>query len=270
VRAAAFDACANRALCDEHRRKQLVRQLQQAQKSAPAANVAAGLAHDLKNAMTSIQLHLDLLGIGLAADGTQRRHLDGIRQSLAHANRLLERLHSFMRPQVRRPVAVLLDEEIAGMNHLIESAVGQGVDLKFILDPCPPAKLDRTELQQVVLNCVLNASQAMRNKGKITISAAAVALDTEHGRQFEPALAAGDYAVLTISDTGPGLPAGAASSAVKAFHPSAQKTGWGLGLSVVHSCAVRSGGAVKISSQKRRGTAVTVAFPATAAGRGKN
>jgi two-component system cell cycle sensor histidine kinase/response regulator CckA len=268
VCAAAFDACANRALCDEHRRKQLVRQLQQAQKSAPAANVAAGLAHDLKNAMTSIQLHLDLLGLGLAGDTNQRRHLDGIHQSLKHANQLVERLHTFMRPQVRRPVTVLLNEEIAGMNHLIESAVGQGVDLKFILNACPLAKLDRTELQQIVLNCVLNASQAMRNKGGITISARTVALDNEDSRQFQPRLPGGDYAVLMVSDTGPGLPDGAAGTAAQSFHRSARKTGWGLGLTVVHSCAVRASGAVKISSSKR-GTAVTVAFPAAAAGRGK-
>jgi two-component system cell cycle sensor histidine kinase/response regulator CckA len=256
-----YRTCAHQAVCDEQRRKLLVRQLQEAQKQAPSANVAAGLAHDLKNMMTAIRLHTDLMELSLPAESSEQRHLAHIRKSVTHASELLERLGSFMKPHPHRATLLQLHEEVAGLEELLRGLGSSNVTLKLKAEPCAPVRADRIELQQILLNCVLNAKQALGKGGTVTVRTGEVRLLDEEGKQFKPPLPDGRYAELRITDEGRGLRKETVSEASKPFHRSSRKSGWGVGLTVVHACAVRAGGGVKITNAERGGTVVSIVFP---------
>jgi two-component system, cell cycle sensor histidine kinase and response regulator CckA len=257
-----YETCAHRAVCDEKRRSMLVRHLQAAQKSAPVATMAAGLAHDFKNIMTTVRLHSDLIGMSLPADASQHQNVAYIREAVEHANELLERLVRFARPHVRHAVVLHADEEIADSAALLEAVLGSAITLKMDLRPCVPVQMDPVELQQIVLNCAVNARQAMRARGVVRVSVRALEISKEIGSQFEPPLPGGRYVEVAVTDDGPGMSSDQVRSASSQYHASGLKRGWGLGLAVVHGCAARAGGGVRIESEAGAGTRVAVALPA--------
>jgi signal transduction histidine kinase len=227
----------------------------------PSATVAAGLAHDIRNILTTVRLHADLLGLAAPQHTSCSRHVDYIRQAVAELNELITRLGTLARPHGRRAVRLRVDQEVAAMSLLLKAAVGCGIDLQLDLTPSPAVQVDRIELQQIVLNCVLNAKQAMRSGGRVVVRVRPVRLTAAVAGEFAPVLQPGRYVELSISDTGPGVPESVARSASTAFHRTTKKSGWGLGLTVVHGCAVRAKGAVRITNGKAGGACIAVALP---------
>jgi len=257
-----FAVCAQRSACDASRRKLLVRQLQQAQKLLPSAEVAAGLAHDFKNVLTTIRLHSDLIGLSIAADAPPQQNLAYVRDAVTQAEALLQRLGSFTRQRSRRTSLLRLDKEIKDLAPMLRGAAGSNIEVRVDVKSCAPVKVDRIELQQVVLNCVLNAKEAMPSGGTIRIQISNRPLKAARARKYQPAVSAGNYVSLAISDNGPGMRPEVADKVLRPFHRSGKKNGWGLGLAVVYACAVRAGGGVLISSKPAAGTCLQVVFPA--------
>src|SRR5689334_1035197 len=119
----AVETCPQRAVCDQARRKTLVRQLQQAQRMGLAANIATGLAHDFKNLITTIHLHADLIGMALPPDAAQQQNVSNLRHAPRQSNVLLDRLFDVIRPQEGSQL-LRIDEELAAMDCLIQGVAG--------------------------------------------------------------------------------------------------------------------------------------------------
>jgi signal transduction histidine kinase len=238
----------------------LVRQLEQAQASASGAVVAIGLAHDIKNVLTTIRLHSDLIGLTAPADARFQPNLAYIRDVISHAGQLLDRLAAFASGGERKPRLLHVEEELRAFSALLEGATGSDVELAVTTEACPPVQMDPMELQQIVLNCVLNAKKAFTDKGTIGVAVKSIRIDNAEGQQFTPCVGPGQYVEVSISDTAGGIPEDVRRAAAEPFHGSASGKGWGVGLAVVHSCTARAGGGVRIASDQH-GTCVTAVFP---------
>jgi signal transduction histidine kinase len=258
----AFATCPQRAVCDQSRRRVLVRQLQQVQQRASLSAIAAGLAHDFKNLMTTISLHSDLIGMSLPPDAAQQQNIAFVRQAVKQSNDLLGRLVEVIWPQKRcRPALMRIEEELKAVDCLIRGVAGPHVRVVLQLNATALVRIDRTALQQIVLNCVSNATQAMKGKGSLQIRVRSIHLGRAAAADFEPPMTAGDYTELSIRDTGSGMNPRVMRNTGKVHGPSSGDPGWGIGLTVMQACAVRANGAVRIQSREGRGTCVTVVLP---------
>jgi signal transduction histidine kinase len=257
-----WKTCEERAVCDELRRKLLTSQLQEAQKLAPAAYMAAGLAHDFKNILTSVRLHADLLEVAENAE-QWASSLEHIRAAATQATELVERLVEFARPRAKRAQVVDVARELDKVSKMLRRMVPSKTELIVEADAGRMVKIDPVELAQIVVNCVLNAGQALGGAGKIEVRAAGVQLSATDGRAFSPALRAGAYTLVSVSDSGPGMRRAQVQRAMTPFATNRRKSGGsGLGLVVVRGCAARARGGVRIVSHKARGTRIEIALPA--------
>jgi signal transduction histidine kinase len=261
VAPSSYDRCEFRAACDDRRRTLLVRQLEQAQASASGAVIAIGLAHDLKNVLTTVRLHADLIGLTAPADARFQPNLAYIREAVSHAGKLLDRLAAFTRAAEGEVGVLQVEHEVRAFSALLEGATGRDIELVVETEACPPVRMDPVELQQIVLNCVLNSRDALAGAGTITVAVKPSTIAKAAGQQFTPPIPPGEYVEVSVSDTAGGMAEEDRRAAADPFHRSSGK-GWGVGLAVVHRCTARAAGGVRIASDPH-GTCVTAVFPVT-------
>jgi signal transduction histidine kinase/CheY-like chemotaxis protein len=244
-------------------RKRVEDALRQAHKMEAIGQLTGGIAHDFNNLLQSVTGSLALIARHPQSDKVAKWSALGL-QAAERGGRLTAQLLAFSRTQKLelRPVAIA--PLLAGMEELLESAIGKSITIERAEIAAPEATVlgDPTQIELAVLNLAINARDAMPEGGRLTIRVEPVALDAD------PELAAGDYVRISVADTGTGM---APDVAARAFDPffttKPVGKGTGLGLSMVYGVARQSGGRAEIATAPGRGTTVSMllkAIPAAA------
>ena len=243
-------------------------QLRQAQKMEAVGQLAGGIAHDFNNLLTAIKgyAHVGLLGLdeasaepgsgeGAAAVASVRSDLREIAAAADRAASLTAQLLAFSRRQVLQPVTLDLNARATAMEGMVRRLIGEHIDVRLDLRAHPGhVRADPSQVEQVLLNLVLNARDAMPGGGRLTIGTA---------DESPEAASAGDYVALVVRDTGVGMDEATMTRVFEPFFTTKEVgKGTGLGLSTVYGIVKQSGGDVRLESAPGRGTAVTVFLPA--------
>ncbi|MGD0820351.1 MAG: PAS domain S-box protein [Desulfomonilia bacterium] len=243
--------------------KYLEGELLRAQKMEAVGRLAGSIAHDFNNYLAAIEgfSELVLLKIGNAEAVT--KNIGKIRDVKNSASSLIRQLLSFSKKQPTKPTAVDLNEVIEGMRELLVPVIGSKINLKLILDKKKCLVLgDRSQLEQVVMNLSLNASDAMPKGGTFTIATAHVRIDNQStGRYVE--LKSGEYVQLIMNDTGMGMDEETASHIFEPyFTTKADSKGSGLGLTSVYSIVKQFDGSIRLRTEPGKGAIFTILLPA--------
>jgi PAS domain S-box-containing protein len=246
----------------EATRERLERQLQGAQRLEAVGRLAGGIAHDFNNVLTAILGFSELL---LGEDGdadSRRRDLLEIRRAAERAGGLTKRLLAFSRNQVIEPVIVDLNQLVGDALRMLERLIGEDVELVVHTEPALCSVLvDAGQLEQVLVNLVVNARDAMPSGGRLTISTANVTLDETQSRAFAEARP-GEYVRVRVADTGCGMARDVLPHVFEPFFTTKPPgKGTGLGLAMVYGFVRQSGGFVGVSSEEGRGTSIDVYLP---------
>ena len=233
--------------------------LAQSQKMEAVGQLTGGIAHDFNNLLTVIFGNLELIQRRTDDEKTAKL-ADFARQAADRAAKLTHQLLAFSRTQNLMLKAVDANALVTGMHDLLDRTIGPMVRIEMALDPGAPwALADANQLELAILNLSINARDAMGDGGVLTIST---------GRQAAQGvdLAPGDYAVISVRDTGSGIPADLMAKVFDPFFTTKPiGKGTGLGLSQVYGIAQQSGGTVRLASLEGRGTTVEIWLPATEA-----
>jgi PAS domain S-box-containing protein len=221
-------------------------QLLQAQKMEAVGKLAGGIAHDFNNLMTAVIGYSELL-LRDELEDVRSEKLEAIRESAVRASDLTRQLLAFSRRQIMQTEEIDLRDVVRSMGGLLEQVIGEDIHLEQVLSPVPViVRADRTQLEQVVMNLVVNGREAMPGGGTLT-----VAVDNEH-----------DDAVLVVADNGAGMDAATKARIFEPFFTTkALAEASGLGLSTVHGIVGQSGGTIEVESSVGRGTVFTTRLP---------
>ena len=244
-------------------RKKLEDQLRQAQKIDAIGHLAGGVAHDFNNILTAIIGHTDLMLVDLGQDRERTlAGLQAIKNAAERAAGLTQQLLAFSRKQVLQPVVFDLNARISESLKMLRPLITEHIQLALVLDPeLGSMKADPGQIDQVIVNLVVNAGDAMPQGGKLTIETARVNLDDEYARQH-PSVRPGQYVMLAVSDTGTGMNADAQAHIFEPFFTTKGRgKGTGLGLSTVYGIVKQSGGSIWVSSKQGEGTTFKIYFP---------
>ena len=243
--------------------KTLEAQFVQSQKMQAIGQLAGGVAHDFNNLLTAISGHCDLLLLRHEASDPDYADLIQISQNANRAASLVGQLLAFSRKQNLKPQALDLRDTMADLAHLLNRLIGERVQLEVTHAPGPQMiRADRRQLEQVIVNLVVNARDAMKEGGTITVETRTESIAEEVLRD-RARLLPGDYVVIEVADTGMGIPE---EVLPKIFEPffTTKKTGegTGLGLSTAYGIVKQTGGFIFVESELGEGTTFSLYFPA--------
>jgi two-component system cell cycle sensor histidine kinase/response regulator CckA len=233
-------------------------QLRQAQRMDAAGRLAGGVAHDFNNLLTTIRGFSDLLLRDIPEGDRRRKDVEQIRKAADRGAILTRQLLSFGRQQTLEPRAIELNGVVTGMQGLIQRLIGADIRLVTELRPgLGEVMMDPAQLEQILVNLVLNARDAMLSGGTLTIETGERQISgSTRGRSIRP----GRYLVLAVSDTGSGVE-NEGSSMFEPWYTQAPGNRAGLGLSIVYGIVKQHGGVVRVSSEPGLGTTVKVFLP---------
>lgn len=242
--------------------KTLEAQFVQSQKMQAIGQLAGGIAHDFNNLLTAISGHCDLLLLRHKPEDPAYPDLIQIHQNANRAAALVGQLLAYSRKQTLKPERLDLEDVLSDLTHLLNRLVGERIRLRLSHGVgLQTIRADRRKLEQVVMNLVVNARDAMPEGGTIHIETEALCLrdDMRRDRALVPA---GDYALIRVSDTGCGIPP---DRLEKIFEPffTTKKTGegTGLGLSTAYGIVKQSGGFIFVDSTEGEGSVFQLYFP---------
>ena len=238
-------------------------QLLQAERLEAVGRLAGGVAHDFNNLLTGILLYCDLLTASIEPSHRARKYADEIRKASMQASGLVRQLLSIARPPNFQPRLLSLNEIAEGMRNLLARLMGENIDLKFCLDPnLGLIKMDPTEAQQILLNLVLNARDAMPRGGVISVETHNCKIqaltESTLGSSTRATL---PCALFSVQDDGTGMDDSTRAHMFEPFFTTKAGKGTGLGLATVHNIVTSNGGLIHVQSAPDRGTRVSVLLP---------
>lgn len=246
-------------------RKQLERQFFQAQKMEAVGRLAGGVAHDFNNILTVINGYCDLVLQDLEEGSELYGLVEEIRYAGIRSSRLTRQLLAFSRQAIMVPRHLFLSELVSETQKMLRRLIGEDIELELQLAQEQGQILaDPGHLEQLLMNLVVNARDAMPGGGKLCLSTREVQLSNQDS-SYQPPAEAGSYVSLKVSDTGTGM-----SEEVKArifepfFTTKDLGKGTGLGLAVVHGVVAQCGGSCRVESEPGRGSSFEFLFPFTA------
>ncbi|GAB3380800.1 CHASE domain-containing protein [Massilia agri] len=231
--------------------------LARAQKLEAVGKLTGGVAHDFNNILHIISANVQLMLRADRLDEGKRKRLLSILDAVERGSKLAGQLLAFARRQPLHPSEVHVDELLARMDSLVLRAAGDGVSIEKSAPPALwPTLADPNQLENVLLNLVINARDAMDGRGSVRLVLDNVTVAND------PALAPGDYVTVAVSDTGHGIPPDVMEHVFEPFFTTKPEgKGTGLGLSMAHGFARQSGGDIRLASEPGKGTTVTLYLP---------
>ncbi|MGA6993082.1 MAG: PAS domain S-box protein, partial [Candidatus Deferrimicrobiaceae bacterium] len=242
--------------------RQSEEQLRQAQKMEAVGRLAGGVAHDFNNLLTAIRGYSDLLLLRLDACSPYRKDVEEIHKAGERASTLTQQLLAFSRKQVLQPKVLDLNEVVGAMEEMLGRMLGENIDLITVLRPdLWSVKVDKGQIEQVAMNLVVNARDAIDGRGKITVETGNVYLDDEYV-SLHSVVTPGAYVMLAVSDTGNGMDDETTARLFEPFFTTKEKgKGTGLGLATVYGIVKQSGGYIWVYSEPNQGSVFKIYFP---------
>lgn len=242
--------------------KKLEEQFRQAQKMEAVGHLAGGVAHDFNNLLTAIIGYCDLSLRRLKPNDIVRRNIEEVKKAGERAAGLTRQLLAFSRKQILQPKVLDINEVVADTLKMLSRLIGENVQLSSTFDPALGlVKADPGQIEQVLINLVVNARDAMPHGGEITIETSNATFDSERNQNHATAQP-GSHIRLTVSDTGCGMDGETQAHIFEPFFTTkATGKGTGLGLSTVYGIIQQSGGHITVESAKGHGTTFSVYLP---------
>ena len=247
---------------DVTERRRLEGQLRQAQKMESIGRLAGGVAHDFNNLLTAIVGFSEMLLDHVSTSSPARHDVDAIQKAAAHGASLTRQLLAFSRRQVMEPTIVDVNELVRGIEPILRRLLGEDVEMTVIADPTVQAiRVDRGQLEQVLMNLAVNARDAMPEGGRLTIETRQIFIDPEEVQRRTYARI-GHHVQLAVSDTGIGMDAATRARIFEPFFTTKELgKGTGLGLSTVYGIVKQSGGHIEVYSETGMGSSFQVFLP---------
>lgn len=260
----AFDTMRHALQKNTADKEQLESQLRQAQKMEALGRLAGGVAHDFNNLLTVIRGHSELLLDRTQQGEPAHNSSQQIRKTADRAASLTRQLLAFSRMQVLQPKVLDLNELIAETHKLLRRLVREDIEFSLRLgDSLGRVKADPGQLEQVLLNLTVNASDAMPLGGKLIIETHNVVVDHTYAHKI-PQAEPGLYTVVSVTDTGCGMDAATKARVFEPFFTTKEPgKGTGLGLATVYGVVKQSGGFIWLDSEPGKGTRFEIYFPRT-------
>jgi PAS domain S-box-containing protein len=243
--------------------KQLEEKLRQAQKMEVIGQLTSGVAHDFNNILTPILANAHFLVEDLLPGDPRRADAQEIIAAAERAAALTRQLLAFSRHQTLQPKLVDLNGTVLGLERMLRRLIGEDVDLTVAIEPqLGMARVDVVQIEQVIMNLVVNARDAMPDGGRLTIETANVDVCNADAGWCDDAVDCGRYIRLVVRDTGSGMSADTISRIFEPFFTTKEPgKGTGLGLSTCNGIVKQSGGCIRVSSAPGRGTTFQVYLP---------
>jgi PAS domain S-box-containing protein len=249
-------------LIDVTLQRQAEQLLRDAQRMETVGRLAGGIAHDFNNILAVI-LNTAELSMEDVGEGAPVHHgLAEIHKAATRAATLTRQLLAFSRRQVLQPRVVDLNKIVGGVEGMMRGLLGENIVFSLRLTPTLGRVMaDPGQVEQVLMNLALNAREAMKNGGRLTIETANVELDETTARHYDGAKT-GPHVMLSVTDTGCGMDEKTLARVYEPFFTTKEiGKGTGLGLATVYGIVKQSGGAIRVESEPGKGTAFTVLFP---------
>lgn len=247
---------------DVTERRTLEKQLQQAHKMEAVGRLAGGIAHDFNNLLMVIRGHSELLRQRLGLENPSRASVSEIEKASDRAASLTQQLLAFSRKQMIQPRVLDLNDVLADMESMLRRLIGEQIELITVSRPdLGRIRADQGQIEQILLNLVINARDAMPQGGKLIIETGDAELDEAYVRSHQGARA-GSYIMLVVSDTGMGMDKETQSQIFEPFFTTKEMgKGTGMGLSTVYGIVKQSDGYIAVYSEVRQGSTFKVYFP---------
>jgi PAS domain S-box-containing protein len=247
-------------------RRALEERLRQSQKLEAIGRLAGGVAHDFNNILMSIMGSADLLMMDFKPDDPAMGEATEIRESVRRGAALTRQLLAFSRRQATSPRLFELNEILGGMDTMLRRLMGPEIQFVVARSPAPAkVRADPAQIEQVVLNLVVNARDAMPEGGRLTVKVEEIDVDEHTDAIADVEGRAGRYARLSVSDTGTGIDEKTRARLFEPFFTTKEADkGTGLGLSIVYGIVKQSGGHISVVSEPGHGAAFFIYLPSAA------
>jgi two-component system cell cycle sensor histidine kinase/response regulator CckA len=243
--------------------KNLEKQFTQSQKMQAVGQLAGGIAHDFNNLLTAMIGFCDLLLLRHKPGDSSFADIMQIKQNANRAANLVRQLLAFSRQQTLQPRVLDLADVLTELSHLLRRLIGTNIDLSISHGTdLGLVKADQGQMEQVLINLVVNARDAMANGGKLSITTANYNITAPHKLSTEEMLPAGEWVAITVEDTGTGIGPDVLPHIFEPFFSTKDVgAGTGLGLATVHGIIHQTGGFIEVSTALGKGTAFTLYLP---------